>query len=266
MLQGLSPRVRGNPVTRCGSYSGRGSIPACAGEPPHCSSHRRRWGVYPRVCGGTCSAARRCPPPSGLSPRVRGNPDLWATAQSDRGSIPACAGEPTWPSRPSRSPLVYPRVCGGTGSNNLDISFRVGLSPRVRGNPLKSMGFLDWPKVYPRVCGGTVHSPYVQSLVDGLSPRVRGNPIRPRSRSAGAGSIPACAGEPSRHAPKATASAVYPRVCGGTAKKAGIQSPPWGLSPRVRGNLRRFIRWSRSARSIPACAGEPASETHALAG
>ena len=37
---------------------------------------------YPRVCGGTVSD---------LSPRVRGNPKLW-------GSIPACAGEPTWTS------------------------------------------------------------------------------------------------------------------------------------------------------------------------
>ena len=57
---GLSPRVRGNPM-------GRRSIPACAGEPPRpgsCGTER----VYPRVCGGTISRLG--------------------------GSIPACAGEP----------------------------------------------------------------------------------------------------------------------------------------------------------------------------
>ena len=52
--------------------------------------------------------------PAGLSPRVRGNLNADRVAARSRGSIPACAGEPT-PSSPMRSPWkVYPRVCGGT--------------------------------------------------------------------------------------------------------------------------------------------------------
>ena len=52
-LQGLSPRVRGNPGGLLPSQAGQGSIPACAGEPHSSarSSSTRR--VYPRVCGGT---------------------------------------------------------------------------------------------------------------------------------------------------------------------------------------------------------------------
>ena len=54
-LVGLSPRVRGNRRVQIISGRGRGSIPACAGEPQSaipsplpCMSR-----VYPRVCGGT---------------------------------------------------------------------------------------------------------------------------------------------------------------------------------------------------------------------
>ena len=52
-LIGLSPRVRGN-QRRLGYVARRrGSIPACAGEPPSPALRPRRRGVYPRVCGGT---------------------------------------------------------------------------------------------------------------------------------------------------------------------------------------------------------------------
>ena len=33
LASGLSPRVRGNPASRPGRKRGKGSIPACAGEP-----------------------------------------------------------------------------------------------------------------------------------------------------------------------------------------------------------------------------------------
>ena len=32
---------------------------------------------------------------------------------------------------------VYPRACGGTGSNALVPSVGMGLSPRMRGNPIQ---------------------------------------------------------------------------------------------------------------------------------
>ena len=73
---GLSPRVRGNLEGQPLFLANPGSIPACAGEPIW--KMRKRWvrGVYPRVCGGTtrgeCMPRRK----KGLSPRVRGNPNV----------------------------------------------------------------------------------------------------------------------------------------------------------------------------------------------
>ena len=69
-----------------------------------------------------------------------------------------------------------------------------------------------------------------------LSPRMRGNPERVWAAQDCRTSIPAYAGEPARRAAGRRASAVYPRVCGGTGIRriSGRQSPR--LSPRMRGN------------------------------
>ena len=51
---------------------------------------------------------------------------------------------------------------------------------------------------------------------------------------------------------------VYPRVCGGTGATIPPSNRREGLSPRVRGNPLPGPCYPRAARSIPACAGEPA--------
>ena len=71
-------------------------------------------------------------------------------------------------------------------------------------------------RVYPRVCGGTQDIVVRAVVHHGLSPRVRGNQLRAYPQRAGAGSIPACAGEPITAATEAASVRVYPRVCGGT--------------------------------------------------
>ena len=72
--EGLSPRVRGNPLMRARGAWSRGSIPARAGEPWASAPIMICAGVYPRACGGTCSVWYTTPLTRGLSPRVRGNP------------------------------------------------------------------------------------------------------------------------------------------------------------------------------------------------
>ena len=52
---------------------------------------------------------------------------------------------------------------------------------------------------------------------------------------------------------------VYPRVCGGTRQKFTERARRVGLSPRVRGNRGHLAVLHGQQRSIPACAGEPAS-------
>ena len=239
LIDGLSPRVRGNHRIEVAAALHDRSIPACAGEPCRCMPRSLLVGVYPRVCGGTWPMWSLYPPQYGLSPRVRGNHFLQALCVSHCGSIPACAGEPHCPYT-SVCPLgVYPRVCGGT---NVSLSARTngkGLSPRVRGNHSLTDGdtywyrsipacageplprvFLDLPMwVYPRVCGGTAMTWRWRSSGRGLSPRVRGNRSKCSGRQGNLGSIPACAGEP---------PAPFPNVSG-----------------------------NGKSRSIPACAGEP---------
>ena len=113
-------------------------------------------------------------------------------------------------------------------------------------------------RVYPRVCGGTADPRSYVPFGLGLSPRVRGNRSGVRLAGDGAGSIPACAGEPSPAPPGLHRRGVYPRVCGGTANTDDAKHTMYGLSPRVRGNPTSLALSGNPARSIPACAGEPA--------
>ena len=133
---GLSPRVRGNLTDPASKAGGKGSIPACAGEPVrdnHCVGVG--W-VYPRVCGGTWILNRRCGILQGLSPRVRGNRDCASRLSTSAGSIPACAGEP------------HPRaVCMSTSAGSI---------PACAGEPHPRAACMRVTKVYPRVCGGTI--------------------------------------------------------------------------------------------------------------
>jgi len=112
-ILGLSPRVRGSQFPVIPRVKDSGSIPACAGEPgkPVPNSLKNR--VYPRVCGGAEISRFMSFQAEGLSPRVRGSHDVTALGTDQRGSIPACAGEPHWIVAAPRDPRVYPRVCGG---------------------------------------------------------------------------------------------------------------------------------------------------------
>ena len=274
---GLSPRVRGNRLPEGVHAVGRGSIPACAGEPPQWGRTPPRAGVYPRVCGGTPSVPHVGVVIRGLSPRVRGNRRRCGRTCPGRRSIPACAGEPLPLPLGNVSPRVYPRVCGGTGKRGCEYMMSPGLSPRVRGNHVPGRmavgGNRSIPacagepsglrraclsgSVYPRVCGGTFLIMLWLIIYAGLSPRVRGNLHRPLWRGLSAGSIPACAGEPTSSPANGLSWTVYPRVCGGTLWLIIYALAMAGLSPRVRGNLYQARRGSRTSRSIPACAGEP---------
>ena len=229
------------------------------------------------MCGGTLGGTGRNPTGLGLSPRVRGNRRQRYDGRTQRGSIPACAGEPELARVAEQLSAVYPRVCGGTGCWHSDRRILEGLSPRVRGNLrallLRAPSYRSIPacagephavharrvrrEVYPRVCGGTPKGAACVLPSAGLSPRVRGNRQRRPVDSRRYGSIPACAGEPRTQADKCSYCRVYPRVCGGTSRILPCNLPVRGLSPRVRGNLTCGCSSRYDRGSIPACAGEP---------
>ena len=132
--EGLSPRVRGNRFDYPTMPIEERSIPACAGEPADAGIFADSEKVYPRVCGGTVEARKGVGNVHGLSPRVRGNRRLRNTSGAGKGSIPACAGEPSVHCTGVRRGQVYPRVCGGTAAALHRMNPIHGLSPRVRGN------------------------------------------------------------------------------------------------------------------------------------
>ena len=171
------------------------SIPACAGEPfrvrPRCSIRK----VYPRLCGGTGCGRGIHHRGRGLSPPVRGNPEVAALDALHTRSIPACAGEPRICIQFQRLHRVYPRLCGGTAPQHPIDRGDDGLSPPVRGNrcrrpksgwrlwsipacagePRLKMARRNLPEVYPRLCGGTRPIRVHRNPAIGLSPPVRGN-------------------------------------------------------------------------------------------
>ena len=274
---GLSPRVRGNRLSRLPYSIGQGTIPACAGEPLQSDIRKIAHRDYPRVCGGTPQTGRSLKWMLGLSPRVRGNRLTSHWARWRCGTIPACAGEPPVAFVGKHLGADYPRVCGGTSVRVPPYANIKGLSPRVRGNLWARFAYHHrqrtipacagepsvWQNVhsgagdYPRVCGGTPCAASPNFRGAGLSPRVRGNPEHCPAGPPGGGTIPACAGEPRARPGSGGKGRDYPRVCGGTAAGWYGGLDAGGLSPRVRGNPSPTPRKATLARTIPACAGEP---------
>ena len=168
------------------------------------------------MCGGTALPLAMVNNSGGLSPRVRGNLGRIRKVGNQGRSIPACAGEPDCRRDCRRSSAVYPRVCGGTRAGRGLVLMNPGLSPRVRGNPRRTISTAPAtrsipacagepvrpcaaqfrPRVYPRVCGGTGNALNVTGNGNGLSPRVRGNQKFWVEGGGALRSIPACAGEP----------------------------------------------------------------------
>ena len=155
-------------------------------------------------------------------------------------------------------PGLSPRVRGNL-ARLLHRAGEIGSIPACAGEPSQPSACNPNCRVYPRVCGGTAASTLQAEFDNGLSPRVRGNPRSRSWRSFVTGSIPACAGEPIRTRSGRLAMSVYPRVCGGTGVVSEGSRARMGLSPRVRGNQSGFYPEETRGRSIPACAGEPAS-------
>ena len=173
--RGLSPRLRGNRIPGSVCNLSGGSIPAPAGEPFVSQRLFHLSGVYPRACGGTYTTEGDADGYVGLSPRLRGNPGTGYSDSKRLGSIPAPAGEPTSSTSAAFRSWVYPRACGGTQTFYRSFMAETGLSPRLRGNPLrretmdKRIGSIPAPAgeprsaapspgsrpVYPRACGGT---------------------------------------------------------------------------------------------------------------
>ena len=97
--------------------------------------------------------------------------------------------------------------------------------------------------------------------IDGLSPRARGIPRYHPDTDTVHGSIPACAGNTRAPRSQTITPAVYPRVRGEYGLVSAIDNTTEGLSPRARGIRITLQGPARTARSIPACAGNTGGGT-----
>ena len=256
METGRSPRVRGSRGSAPGRGRCRGSIPACAGEPPPQRRRTRTPRVDPRVCGGARQTDARATAKAGRSPRVRGSRPLRCLWRQDLGSIPACAGEPRYDYHYANDCRVDPRVCGGASPCRVPYQLLWGRSPRVRGSlsdplqdaaqyrsipacagePASANNAPQTTKVDPRVCGGAAVCVVAGRQVRGRSPRVRGSRLTGRGWGDDHRSIPACAGEPGPLRSVPLPRRVDPRVCGGAIAARVARQKMRGRSPRVRGS------------------------------
>ena len=90
----------------------------------------------------------------------------------------------------------------------------------------------------------------------GSSPRLRGKRRELEETSHGGGSIPAPAGETSRHFYTRVQVRVHPRACGGNLAVPTDDGSNPGPSPRLRGKQQGAAVWTQYHGSIPAPAGE----------
>ena len=275
--RGLSPRGRGNPTLVRAAKALNGSIPAWAGQPSRAPVICSDFSVYPRVGGATAQAQTPTNIETGLSPRGRGNHRELRQPHERRRSIPAWAGQPGRRCGPAPTTWVYPRVGGATAVRQSVLLTDSGLSPRGRGNrpdgavaalclgsipawagQPRREGRLDgYFSVYPRVGGATGQHRCRACGRQGLSPRGRGNLPGPVGCPSAGRSIPAWAGQPTRHGTSSNMVKVYPRVGGATSSRTPTATGISGLSPRGRGNRTAWPTVRIHARSIPAWAGQP---------
>ena len=156
---GLSPRMRGNREVGARLGVGGGSIPAHAGDPWSTSRWTCSARVYPRACGGTSGKCILFLRLWGLSPRMRGNHGGLRLELVGKGSIPAHAGEPEWPSSPGAARLgLSPRMRGNLPRDSNSWACP-GSIPAHAGEPNSAVLTLSTTWVYPRACGGTTTSP-----------------------------------------------------------------------------------------------------------
>ncbi len=213
----------------------------------------------------------------GLSPRLRGNRLQGRARGQGVGSIPALTGKPATVRHFDPPSRVYPRAYGETSAQGWRGWVLRGLSPRLRGNLLKSSfgspshrsipaltGKPARPRdrglaaqVYPRAYGETSGGPGASTTTTGLSPRLRGNRELLVAGNGEPRSIPALTGKPEYHRRIEAIERVYPRAYGETLACRHSLPQERGLSPRLRGNRLQGRARGQGVGSIPALTGKP---------
>ncbi len=278
---GPSPPTRGSPDALRAVLRAIGSIPAHAGEPHPRVPYQTRARVHPRPRGGAANDMRNAVVRQGPSPPTRGSRVGLDAHGRGRGSIPAHAGEPSTPTKPSSPSRVHPRPRGGAVRGAHGERQHAGPSPPTRGShrardrarghrrsipahageppPGRRPSPRRW--VHPRPRGGAKARHSALACPRGPSPPTRGSQRIARYTCCQRRSIPAHAGEPPSRPWRATPSRVHPRPRGGAPSSLTWSHTRVGPSPPTRGSPRGTDARRAPLGSIPAHAGEPPSPT-----
>ena len=132
-VSGSSPRMRGTPNGSIQSADYAGIIPAYAGNTLHKILGGELVRDHPRVCGEHAHRYGRNAQRKGSSPRMRGTPSAIDYFRSNRGIIPAYAGNTGVLFEFVALARDHPRVCGEHESWSVAPLCAMGSSPRMRG-------------------------------------------------------------------------------------------------------------------------------------
>ena len=212
---------------------------------------------------------------TGSSPRLRGTLADLPHAVTDRGIIPALAGNTETAGPFSNTFGDHPRACGehvdivsqgdsnmgssprlrGTPARRPTMRARPGIIPALAGNTIVSVARGNRTRDHPRACGEHARHWQQPPLDEGPSPRLRGTLHHIVLEGCTIGIIPALAGNTLFLATHFRAVWDHPRACGEHNYRIIPINPEQGSSPRLRGTPDLGQSATMHAGIIPALAG-----------
>ena len=234
-MRGSSPQARGTRPRTSTGRSGRGLIPAGAGNTFLGCLHADKSWAHPRRRGEHGVQRERDKRTQGSSPQARGTLSTHATPSDANGLIPAGAGNTVYARNTIRCKWAHPRRRGEHFFSQYQRVIGSGSSPQARGTPYYSGRFDPDSGLIPAGAGNT-HALPLSWCRPPAHPRRRGEHCQTgHAASRGAGLIPAGAGNTAEGPLGATSWRAHPRRRGEHVDAARVLLWLRGSSPQARG-------------------------------
>ena len=175
-----------------------------------------------------------------------------------RGIIPAYAGNTRLPCSHIGWCRDHPRICGEHRHGVKPRGLSERIIPAYAGNTLNRSVGTTCTRDHPRICGEHIARRDLTFKQSGSSPHMRGTLVTLLFAGAGAGIIPAYAGNTWSDTSPAQMPRDHPRICGEHPTSVPFTYRDGGSSPHMRGTPFPATRWRSSPRIIPAYAGNTA--------
>ncbi len=211
----------------------------------------------------------------GLSPYLRGTPEIRSRRYFGLRFIPVLTGNTVRAERFVLAVLVYPRTYGehngdidardgvyglspylrGTHINEYGASINVRFIPVLTGNTINSFDICHITPVYPRTYGEHIRGGQATVLRHGLSPYLRGTPCPQHAVIIKTRFIPVLTGNTRSLMFISLCIPVYPRTYGEHLVTGRELNQFCGLSPYLRGTRQCETQFGDHRRFIPVLTG-----------